>query len=224
VAERPWKFESSRPHHYFRTVRRAEGDGGKMAARYEGVPLVQLLPDGRNIELKCELTFYDAQDIRWSVPPGAVLDGASIPVPFWSIIGSPLTGPYRDASIIHDWYCDVRTRPWEATHRVFYDAMMVSGVEPMRAKIMYFAVRWGGPRWEPRVSHNTGLDVGERYRFDDSGGAERGRRPRGVANPRDLAAPSDEGVVAGRAMAIIEAENPSLDKIERLAEDRTWQQ
>jgi hypothetical protein len=43
--------------------------------------------------------------------------------------------------------------------------MLVSGVPLNAAKAMYFAVRWGGPRWEVRVSLNTNLleEIGKRH-------------------------------------------------------------
>ena len=119
-----------------------------MAARYEGEPQVVFLAGGRNVRLLADLYFFDSEDTRWAVPAGAVVDGASIPRLFWSIIGGPFEGQYRDASIIHDWFCDKRTRTWQATHRVFYEGMIVSGVGIKMAKLMYFAVRWQGPRWE----------------------------------------------------------------------------
>ncbi|MEA3030892.1 MAG: hypothetical protein QOG13_2217 [Sphingomonadales bacterium] len=192
-----------------------------MAARFEGVPVVEFLPDGRNIELKSELTFYDSEEIRWSVPPKAVVDGASIPSAFWSLIGSPLTGRYRDASIIHDWFCDQRTRTWEATHRVFYEAMIVSGVTLARAKLMYFAVRWAGPRWEERVSINTNLDVGERYRFEEIGAnvsPPRTRRKIGVQSPGEVMSEDGQRRVAEAVAAHMENEEPSIERIEELAE------
>lgn len=136
-----------------------------MAARYEGRPTVEFLADGRQVKLLTDLTFYDPADTRWAVPAGAIVDGASIPRLFWPIIGAPLDGNYRDASIVHDWYCDRRTRTWQATHRVFYEAMLVSGVPHTKAKIMYFAVRWRGPRWEERVSMNNILGGGRIGRF-----------------------------------------------------------
>jgi hypothetical protein len=71
------------------------------------------------------------------------------------LIGSPFTGKYRDASVIHDYYCDVHLRHWAAVHRVFYDAMIVSGVSVSRAKLMYGAVYYGGPRWSEAARHNT---------------------------------------------------------------------
>jgi len=134
-----------------------------MPARYEGQPQVQLLSDGRNIKLLADFIFYDPEETRWAVPAEAVVDGASIPKLFWSIIGGPFDGIYRDASIIHDWYCDKRTRTWQATHLVFYEAMRVSGVSDIKAKVMYFAVRWKGPRWDKRVIFNTNLSAGTFY-------------------------------------------------------------
>lgn len=130
-----------------------------MVARYEGEPLVKLLPDGRNVELVADMVFIDPQDVRWAVPAGATVNGASIPRAFWPVVGGPFEGRYRDASIIHDWFCDRRTRTWQATHRVFYDAMLVSGVSVPKAKLMYFGVYWAGPRWEERVTLNTTLPV-----------------------------------------------------------------
>lgn len=193
-----------------------------MAARFEGVPVVELLPDGINIKLRSELTFYDPQEVRWSVPPDAVVDGASIPSAFWTVVGSPLTGRYRDASIIHDWFCDKRTRTWQATHRVFYDAMIVSGVDPFQAKVMYYGVLWRGPRWEERVSRNTNLDAGDRYSFDGTGpgtgSAGTTRRLVAVPSPGDAIAEHDQHRIVATIVALIRKEDTPLDRIEELAE------
>src|ERR1700710_1016643 len=134
-----------------------------MVARFEGEPQVAFQPDGRTVRLLADMTFYDPAETRWAVPAAAVVDGASIPRFLWTIIGGPFEGRYRDASIIHDWFCDRRTRTWQATHRVFYDAMLVSGVAVTQSKILYFGVRYGGPRWETRVSINTNLQVNSNF-------------------------------------------------------------
>jgi len=126
-------------------------------ARYTGRIVWTPLPDGRHMELIEDFGFVDASGLEWPVPPKTRVDGASIPQALWSIVGSPFTGRYRDASVIHDYYCDVRLRRWQAVHRVFYDAMIVSGVSAARAKIMYAAVYFAGPRWSEAASHNTGL-------------------------------------------------------------------
>ncbi|WP_066650080.1 MULTISPECIES: DUF1353 domain-containing protein [Sphingomonas] len=188
-----------------------------MAARFEGDFLVTLLDDGRNIRLESDLVFIDPADVRWAAPKGAVVDGASIPKGFWSIIGGPLEGKYRNASIIHDWFCDKRTRTWQATHRVFYDGMIASGVGAVQAKLMYYAVLWGGPRWEERVSLNTNLSTSDAFGIAPSA-------PRMATEVVALDSPgggtsiAEQEAAAQRLQAMIEAQDLSLDAIEGLAE------
>jgi hypothetical protein len=199
------------------------GDGGmNLVARFEGAPSVELLDDGRNVRLTADLTFYDVEETRWAVPAGAEVDGASIPRAFWSVIGSPLTGPYRNASIIHDWYCDRRTRTWQATHRVFFDAMIVSGVPELQAKIMYYAVRWRGPRWEERVIRNTRMEPGEHYHFQVDGPAAVRCMIIQIASPGDSVTEVEQELIAQAVSERFAQENPALDMIEKLAEDRAF--
>ncbi|NML05112.1 DUF1353 domain-containing protein [Sphingomonas sp. G-3-2-10] len=110
-------------------------------------PQVALLPDGRLGELLAPIEYIQESSKQWPVPKGASLDGASIPRPLWSIIGGPFEGRYRDASIVHDHYCVVKTEPWRETHRMFYEAMRCSGVGTTKAKVMFYAVHRFGPRW-----------------------------------------------------------------------------
>ncbi|MDM0053522.1 DUF1353 domain-containing protein [Variovorax sp. J22R115] len=112
-----------------------------------GAPVTEWLPDGRHMQLKRPFGYVQESGREWPVPEGAVVDGASIPRVFWSLIGGPFEGPYRDASIVHDHYCDVQTQPWPDTHRIFYEGMLCSGVSEMKAKVMYYAVYRFGPRW-----------------------------------------------------------------------------
>lgn len=127
--------------------------------RYNGRCAVTFLQDGRRIQLLEPFAYVDPAGIEWSVPAQAIVDGASIPKALWSLIGGPLEGRYRDASVVHDWYCDRRNRPWRAVHRVFFHAMITSGVSEARAKVMYAAVFAAGPRWSDTVVENNRLDV-----------------------------------------------------------------
>jgi len=96
------------------------------------------------------ITFTDAMQSRdWIAPQNSVVDGASIPRPSWTVIGSPLTGLYRDASVFHDVACDKKSAPWQMVHRMFYNAMRCSEVNTLKAKVMYYAVYHFGPRWGP---------------------------------------------------------------------------
>src|SRR5271154_7170490 len=101
---------------------------------------VELLKDGRNIQLLADFNYIDPQGTLWLAPKGLISDGASIPQIFWSLIGGPLDENYRDAAVIHDEYCDTRSRTWQATDLAFYNAMRCGGVDDTKAKIMYYAV------------------------------------------------------------------------------------
>lgn len=105
------------------------------------------LEDGRKLKLLNDLVFIDPKGKKWVAPKGYTVDGASIPRPLWSLIGSPLVGKYRIASVIHDVACEEKKRPWREVHKVFHYAMLASGVSSKRASIMYNAVYEGGPRW-----------------------------------------------------------------------------
>lgn len=114
-------------------------------------------PDGRTVTLKEPYAFVDSNCKRWAVPAGATVDGASIPQVFWTVIGGPFEGKYRAASVIHDWYCDRRSEPWQSVDLMFYEAMLASGVSPLKAQIMYAAVYAGGPRWSSVTVRNVRL-------------------------------------------------------------------
>jgi hypothetical protein len=101
----------------------------------------------RKMRLVEPFSYIDNDGIRWDVPAGHLVDGASIPQSLWSVVGSPYVGKYRKASVIHDYYCDVKTAPSGRVHKMFYDAMLASGVESLRAGLMYEAVDQFGPSW-----------------------------------------------------------------------------
>jgi lysozyme family protein len=124
----------------------AESPGGH--GRYINLPpLTEWLDDGRHMRLGRPFGYVEESGREWPVPAETVVDGASIPRVFWSLIGGPFEGRYRNASVVHDYFCDVQTRAWQETHRVFYEAMLCSGVGTIRAKTMYYAVYRFGPRW-----------------------------------------------------------------------------
>jgi Protein of unknown function (DUF1353) len=138
-------LEWQTPPRNIRSAQEAATDFGAFAGLPPGIAL---LADGRRARLLAPLAFVRADGSEWPVPAGVELDGASIPRIFWSLIGGPFEGRYRDASIIHDYYCTSRLRPWRDTHRVFYEGARCSGESAARAKIMYYAVYRFGPRWD----------------------------------------------------------------------------
>ncbi len=102
------------------------------------------------------LKFVDARGQTWVAPAGILTDGASIPPLFVPLIGDPRSPEFLNAAVVHDSYSAESNRdtpyyhaaPWQDVHRMFYDALRVSGTPPVKAKIMYAAVYLGGPRWK----------------------------------------------------------------------------
>ena len=122
-----------------------------MAAQFIGtVSVVWLEQPGedRDMKLTKAFTFVDAAGLKWTVKKDAVINGASIPRIFWTTFGPPFVGEYRRASVVHDYFCDVRTRSAEATHHMFYEACVAGGVGVLKAKTMYTMVKTFGPNWK----------------------------------------------------------------------------
>lgn len=185
-----------------------------MSGRYEGRCALTFLEDGRRVRLLEPFAYIDPSSTRWSVPIDAIVDGASIPRALWTLVGGPFEGLYRDASVIHDWYCDRRNRPWRQVHRVFFDAMCTSGVAEVRAKVMYAAVFAGGPRWSDTVVQNNNLNQ-PRGRGGFAGG---GKGIDVFARPPLLERPDLKSEELETLAAKVDAENPSLDEIDAMIE------
>lgn len=95
----------------------------------------------RIMELLSPVSFTDKAGKVWSVPAGALVDGASIPPPLWSFAGSPFTGGYRRASVFHDHYCDIDTEKSSLVHTMFREAMEFDGVSSSESWLKYIAVK-----------------------------------------------------------------------------------
>ncbi|WP_433965177.1 DUF1353 domain-containing protein [Tunturiibacter gelidiferens] len=129
--------------------------GQQSVARYLGELILKPLDGDRLMEVQQPFGYSDEAGKMWAVPTKALVDGASIPRVFWSILGGPWDGRYRDASVVHDWFCAVRIMPWQATHRMFYEAMLTSGTDSTLAKTMFLAVRYCGPSWDSLTLQNS---------------------------------------------------------------------
>lgn len=132
-------------------------------AHYTGELMTTWLSDGRLMQLQAPFGFSDAAGLDWPVPAKAQVDGASIPRSLWGIVGGPFEGKYRNASVVHDWYCSIRTRPWESVHKMFWEGMLVSGVGALQARMLYLSVRYAGPRWDDLTIANNVLSSGGKW-------------------------------------------------------------
>ena len=121
------------------------------------------------VKLLEELVFIDAHGKKWVAPKGYIVDGATIPKPLQSIIGTPYGGAYVLASVIHDVACVEKKEPWQEVHQAFYDAMLASGVDERKASAMYIAVYEVAPRWgKNRKGHLSEKELLKLFGVDDS--------------------------------------------------------
>lgn len=105
-------------------------------------------PGHTEFQLKEDYSYVDSKGDTWTAPQGAVVNGASIPKVVWSWFGGPWSGRYRNAAVIHDWMCGEQLSDSGTVHRVFYEALLNSGVSETVAWVMYQAVVQGGPQWD----------------------------------------------------------------------------
>lgn len=101
---------------------------------------------------------YVTGDFGWEAKAGLITDGASIPGWAQWLIGNPLNKEFSRAATLHDHYCRPahQVRPYKMVHRMFYDALLDSGVNKIKAGAMYGAVAALGPTWS--VSSNTPVE------------------------------------------------------------------
>jgi len=124
---------------------------------FKGEVKTQWLPDGRTMRLLADFAYIDPDNLEWDANTGSQIDGASIPQIFWSLIGGPFEGQYRNASIVHDVACQQKNRDWHAVHTMFYNACRCGGVNELEAKILFSAVYHFGPRWGADQEPDTAM-------------------------------------------------------------------
>ena len=73
--------------------------------RFDGPIHVEFGTDGRTMKLLQEVVYIDPSGFQWKARKGHSTDGASIPRVFWTVVGAPFEGSYRNAAVIHDRSC-----------------------------------------------------------------------------------------------------------------------
>jgi hypothetical protein len=105
--------------------------------------------EGLQAKLLEEVTYKiiaKTEIIHITVKEGFVYDSASIPRIFWSLIGSPFSGKYRMAALIHDALYATQLTTRQEADDIFYNIMVNEGVAVWKAKLMYTAVLAFGDR------------------------------------------------------------------------------
>jgi hypothetical protein len=164
----------------------------------------------RDIKLIDPFGFVDSRGVHWDVPTGYVSNGASIPPTLWPVVGGPLDGPYRDAAVIHDYYCDQRTRTDDDTHRMFYEAAVARGTSENIASTMYMGIIFGGPKWQLEPKKKAGFWIGSAHAQAPA------KVDPGLVNKQ---ATPDQLKAAEELKAWIVREKPTLEQIKKRAEE-----
>lgn len=112
-------------------------------------------PDGadRNMQLLEDFSYTDPKGRVWFAPQGSSINGASIPRPLWSTVGSPYTDDYRRASIVHDVACDTGI-PRKEADVMFFHACRAGGCNAAQARVLYAGVRIGAWASESLPKHS----------------------------------------------------------------------
>ena len=108
---------------------------------------VEKIDDQRFILLDKETAFSLGYSI--TINKGFDFDGASIPKWLWSIYGSPFTGKYVKAALIHDGLYASQKVSKRISDKIFLDIMKQSKVGYVKRTSMYLAVTlFGGKDWK----------------------------------------------------------------------------
>ena len=166
------------------------------------------------VQLLKPFSYRDSTGALWEVPEGFLSDGASIPEPLWIALGGPYSGPYRDAAVIHDYYCYTRSRKWLDVHNVFLEAALNRGTAEWKAKYMYAGILLKGPRWPDPKS----AALGRKFVY-----AQVTPSPAPPPSPTPAPAPSTAGKtdqqIFEELRAWIEKEKPTRDQIRKRVDE-----
>lgn len=122
--------------------------------KFSGNPKTEWLDEtgtDRRMQLLEDFSYTDPNDKKWTAPKGRKIDGASIPAPLWSVVGSPYTGEYRRASVVHDIAVENATtsKQRKDADKMFYYACLAGGCSERQAQLLYAGVRIGA--WTPNI-------------------------------------------------------------------------
>ncbi len=116
-------------------------------------------PD-KDMKLLENFSYVDPSGKIWLAPANSVINGASIPEALWSSVGSPYTGDYRCASIVHDVACDDPSVIRKEADKMFYFACLAGGCSQGQARMLYVGVRIGSWSFSPfHFSHHFDTEM-----------------------------------------------------------------
>lgn len=161
--------------------------------RFSGNPKTEWLSDqgdDRDMRVLEPFWYLDPGGRRWDVPAGTIINGASIPRTLWSSVGSPYTGGYRRAAVVHDAVVGREGIVRAEADTMFYFACLAGGCSLIQGKLLYAGVRIGSWASNKQVlAHDLAAGVPEAYRLP------------GQLTPRELEVRARYTLIANQLLA-----------------------
>lgn len=130
-------------------------------SEFLGHLVTEMLPhETRKVVVYFDFAFLDSNGKLWPTFRGDLIDGATIPPLFWTIFGSPYTGPYRRAAAPHDTAYQYQLRSQIEADRMIEEAALCDKTGETKAWLIERAVRnCGRTYWEDldQGDHNINL-------------------------------------------------------------------
>jgi len=104
-------------------------------------------PDSNKLDEAYEVDHdYQARVMNTTiwVPQYFQFDGASIPMAAWQIIGTPFNPKFMRPAVVHDWLYHTHQVDMDDANEIFYRLLKSNDVNPVKATLMYEAVKVGG--------------------------------------------------------------------------------
>lgn len=114
---------------------------------FVGIPILIPTEITGQLMVRRKFAFYDSRGVKWTAEEGSIVDGASIPSALKPLLGHSFETPFLAAAVLHDIYCQSKTRSRKETNDMFLEALITNGVNWIKAYLMWAAVAAFGPRW-----------------------------------------------------------------------------
>jgi hypothetical protein len=191
------------------SARKTECHDGMSNGQFSGNPKTEwltsaIIPD-REMKLLEDFFYDDPSGRRWDANAGSVVNGASIPTALWATVGSPYTGDYRCASIVHDVACNDPAIPRKDADKMFYFACLAGGCSLSQARVLYIGVRIGA--WTNVMSGVLPFGPDEML-----------LRPRGVVGQQEIEIHQKFSEIVARVDQ--EPRELSFEELERIVDER----
>lgn len=111
--------------------------------RYDFLPQCEPVAGSSKKMRLCKDWYFWIGNVAYWIPAGYIFDGASIPRIFWALIGSPFEPDFWAAALAHDWLYFTHQTSRAVADEVIYQLLKQSGVNTVKAHIIWGAVRAG---------------------------------------------------------------------------------